>query len=57
MSFGLHVTGFIIIIWGFIHGAVLLHVLPQWIVAGSVILLGIGVLTGVRVARQGDSGG
>ena len=56
MSYGLYITGFIIIIAGLIYGAVLLHVLPQWIVVGSVVLLGIGVLTGVRAARQKDSG-
>jgi hypothetical protein len=56
MSYGLYITGFIIIIAGLIYGAVLLHVLPQWIVVGSVVLPGIGVLTGVRAARQKDSG-
>jgi hypothetical protein len=54
MSYGLYVVGFLIVIGGLIYGAILLHVLPQWIVVGSVILLGIAILTGVKSARQKD---
>jgi hypothetical protein len=57
MSYGLYITGFIIIIGGLIYAAVLLHVLPQWIAVGSIILVGIAILTGVKAARQKDSGG
>ncbi len=57
MSYGLYIAGFVIIIGWLIYGAVLLHVLPQWIVVGSVVLLGIGVLTGVKATRQKDSNG
>ena len=52
MSYGLYIVGFLIVIGGLIYGAVLLHVLPQWIVVGSVVLLGIAILTGVKAARQ-----
>jgi hypothetical protein len=54
MSYGLYVVGFLIIIGGLIYGAVLLHVPPQWIVVGSVVLLGIAVVKGVKATRQKD---
>ena len=54
MSYGLYVIGFLIVIGGLIYGAVLLHVLSQWIVVGSVVLLGLAILTGVKATRQKD---
>lgn len=54
MSFGLYVAGFVILIAGLIYGAVLLHVAAHWIVVGTIVLLGIGVLTGVSQTRQKD---
>lgn len=54
MSYGLYVIGFLIVIGGLIYGAFLLHVQMQWIVVGSVVLLGIAILTGVKAARQKD---
>jgi uncharacterized membrane protein len=54
MSYTLYVVGFLIIIGGLIYGAVLMHVPTQWIVVGSVVLLGIAILTGVKATRQKD---
>ena len=54
MSYGLYVAGSLIVISGLIYGAVLLHVPPQWIVVGSVILIGLAILTGVKSTRQKD---
>ena len=54
MSYGLYIFGFLIVIGGLIYGAVLLHVHPEWIVVGSVVLLGIAILKGVTAARQKD---
>jgi hypothetical protein len=54
MSYVLYVVGFIIVIGGLIYGAILLHVPTQWIVVGSVVLLGIAILTGVKATRQKD---
>ena len=56
MSFVLYMAGYLIVIGGLIYGAVLLHVPAPWIVVGSVILLGIAVLTGVKATRQKDPG-
>ena len=55
MSFGLYVVGFAILIVGLIYGAFLAHVPTHWIVVGSVVLLGVGILSGVKATRQRDS--
>ena len=54
MSFALYIVGFIVLIIGLCMGAYLLHVPPRWIGTGVVVLLGLGILTGVGVARQRD---
>ena len=54
MSYGLYVIGFLIVIGGLIYGAVLMHLPTQWIVVGSVVLVGMAILTGVKATRQKD---
>jgi hypothetical protein len=54
MSFGLYALGFAILIGGLIYAAVLLHLPGSWIAVGSIILLGFGILTGVKATRQRD---
>jgi hypothetical protein len=44
----------VIVIGGLIYGAVLMHVPTQWIVVGSVVMLGLAILTGVKATRQKD---
>jgi len=55
MSFGLYSIGFALVIGGLIYGAYLLHVPAHWIAVGAIVLLGIGVLTGVKATRQKDA--
>ena len=55
MSFGLYVLGFLIVIGGLIYGATLMHVPAHWIAVGALVLLGMGILTGVKTTRQKDS--
>ncbi len=54
MSFGLYSTGFVIVIGGLIYAAYLMHVPAHWIAVGAVILLGVGILMGVKATRQKD---
>jgi len=54
MSFGLYAIGFLILIGGLVYGAHLLHVPQQWIVVGAIVLLGLGIVTGVTATRQKD---
>lgn len=54
MSFGIYIVGFLIVIGGLAYGAVMLHVPSHWIVVGAVVLVGLGILTGVKNTRQKD---
>ncbi|HWW14783.1 MAG TPA: hypothetical protein VN310_09005 [Candidatus Dormibacteraeota bacterium] len=56
MSFGIYLIGYVIVIAGLIYGASLMHVQVHWIVVGALVLVGIGILTGVKATRQKDSG-
>jgi uncharacterized membrane protein len=55
MSFGIYIIGFLILIGGLIYGAVLIHMPSHWIVVGAIVLVGLGILTGVKNTRQKDS--
>jgi hypothetical protein len=54
MSFGLYIAGFVILIIGLAIGAHLMHVPPQWIGVGVIVLIGLGILTGVKNTKQRD---
>jgi len=54
MSFELYILGYLIVIGGLSYGANLLHVPTPWIIVGAVVLVGIGILTGVKNTRQKD---
>ena len=57
MSFGIYSVGFVLVISGLIYGAYLMHVPAHWIVVGAIVLLGMGILTGVKATRQKDPAG
>ena len=54
MSFGLYAIGFAIMIGGLIYSAHLVHMPTHWILMGAIILLGVGILPGVKATRQKD---
>jgi hypothetical protein len=54
MSFSLYSIGFAIVIGGLIYAAYLLHIPAHWIAVGAVILIGVGILSGVKATRQKD---
>jgi hypothetical protein len=54
MSFGLYAIGLVIVIVGLIYGAYLVHMPAHWIAVGAIVLLGVGILTGVKATRQKD---
>jgi hypothetical protein len=55
MSFGIYAVGFAILIAGLAYGAHLMHMPAHWIVMGVIVLLGVGILSGVKATRQKDS--
>jgi len=54
MSFALYVLGFLVLIAGVAWALVTLGLTTLWVVILSVILFGIGILTGVTRTRSKD---
>ena len=54
MSFAIYAVGYALVIAGLIYGAQLLHVPTHWIAVGAIVLLGLGILSGVKATRQRD---
>jgi len=54
MSFGLYAIGFMIMLGGLIYGAHLMHMPAHWIAVFAIVLLGVGILSGVKATRQKD---
>ena len=53
-AFGTYLIGFIILISGLALAAHLLNVPGLWIVAGVIVMIGIGVLTATTRTKQRD---
>jgi hypothetical protein len=54
MSFGIYAIGYVILITGIAYMAHLMHIPQGYIAATCIILLGIGVITGVQKTRGKD---
>ncbi len=55
MSFPIYLVGFLVVIGGVAWGLSVAGVPTLYIAIASVIMLGIGILTGVAKTRQKDS--
>ena len=55
MSFGIYAAGFAIMIGGLAYAAHLVHMPTRWIVVGAIVMIGAGILSGVKATRQRDS--
>jgi len=54
MSFGIYAIGYLVLIAGVAYLAHLMHIPQHYIVAIAVIMLGVGIVTGVQTTRQKD---
>ena len=54
MSFALYALGYLIVIAGVAYMAHLMHLPQHWIAAIVLVLVGIGIVTGVMNTRQKD---
>lgn len=54
MSFALYVVGFLIVIGGVAWGLIRVGVPTVWVIIASVVLFGIGILSGVARTRSRD---
>jgi hypothetical protein len=57
MSFGIYISGILLVIGGLVYAAAILQMPVHWIVVGALVLLGIGILTAVKATRQRDVAG
>jgi len=53
-SFILYVIGYIVLITGLSIAAHLMNVPPRWIGVGVIVLLGLGIVSGVAKTRHKD---
>lgn len=53
-SLAIYLVGMVVLIGGLGYGAFLAGVAPQWIGVGTVVLLGIGIVTAVSRTRSKD---
>ena len=54
MSFAVYALGYVVVIIGVAYMAHLMHIPQTWIGAIVLVLLGIGIVTGVQNTRQKD---
>ena len=54
MSFLIYAVGLVIVLGGLIYGATLLGIGHSWIIAGALVILGLGIAMGVGKTRQKD---
>jgi hypothetical protein len=53
-SLAIYILGMIILIGGLAYGASVAGLATQWIVVGVLLILGLGVVTGVTRTRHRD---
>jgi hypothetical protein len=54
MSFGIYAAGFAIMVAGLAYAAHLMRVPPHWIMVGAIVMIGLGIVSGVKATRQKD---
>ena len=54
MSFALYGLGYLIVVGGVIYIAHLMHIPQTWIIGITVVLVGLGIVTGVQNTRGKD---
>ena len=54
MSFGLYALGYVVFIIGILYLAHLMHIPQNWLIGIGLLLLGLGIITGVQTTRQRD---
>lgn len=53
-SFGTYIVGFLILIAGLALAAYLLGAPPTWILVGTIVMLGIGIISATSRTRPKD---
>jgi hypothetical protein len=53
-SLAIYLIGFVVLVAGLAYGASLAGAPPQWIAAGVLVLIGLGIAKGATRTRQRD---
>lgn len=53
-SFGIYLIGFVLIVAGVAYGLVLAGVPTTWVIVAAVVLIGLGIITGVSRTKRPD---
>jgi len=53
-AFGLYVLGFLVLLAGLAYGAYLLHVPQTWILVGTLVIVGLGIMSAVARTKRRD---
>ena len=53
-AFGLYVPGFLVLLAGLAYGAYLLHVPQTWILVGTLVIVGLGIMSAVARTKRRD---
>jgi hypothetical protein len=53
-AFMIYVIGFFVLLIGLIYGAVLIHVPQTWILVGTLVVLGLGIMSAVSHTKRRD---
>jgi hypothetical protein len=54
MSFGLYLIGFLLLVAGIAYGLTLMNVPGQWVAIAVVVMMGLGIVSGVSRTRMKD---
>ena len=54
MSFPIYLLGYAIVIIGLAYGATLMHIPTHWITVFVIVMVGLGILSGVAKTRSKD---
>jgi positive regulator of sigma E activity len=53
-AFMIYVVGFFVLLAGLVYAAVLVHVPQTWIIVGTLIVLGMGIMSAVSHTKRRD---
>jgi hypothetical protein len=53
-AFMLYVIGFFVLLVGLIYGALLIHIPQTWIIVGTLVVLGLGIMSAVSHTKRRD---
>jgi len=54
MSFTLYTIGFVLVVAGIAYGLTLMHVPHVWVGVAIVVMLGLGIMSGVSKTKMRD---